>query len=233
MMDINNLFEKLSYGELSNLSISDEGSGTIVAAKRPRIIHYANTALLRIFSRMLLKENSLLITQMENVTLYRLDKKHSVTNPVAGYYSYIQDTADNLFDNDVIRITSVYDQNGVELPINDLDDPLSVFIPQPDVLQLSHPVDGAPLGVSYQARHAPLNYNTPSQVIEIPEVLEEALTALISYFVFSHMNTQESAAKAMEHMTRYEAIVSEVIDRDLVIESVSTSSNRFARNGWV
>lgn len=232
-MNISDLYEKLSYGELSNLSISEEGSGTIIAAKRPRIIHYANTALLRIFSRMLLKENSLLITQLENITLYRLDKKHSVTNPVAGYYSYIQDTADNLFDNDVIRITSVYDHNGIELPINDIDDPLSVFIPQPDVLQLPNPVEGAPLGVSYQARHAPLSYNTPSQVIEIPETLEEALTALIAHYVFSHMNSQEAAAKGQEHLARYEAIVSEVTDRDLLTESSSTSSNRFSRNGWV
>lgn len=234
-MKVSELFQKLSFGELSNLALGSDGSGDILAAKKPRIIHYANKALTRLFTRYLLKESNLLISQVANLTMYNLHSKHSVNNtsPLPGDYLYIQDTVDNPFRDDLIRVTSVFDQNGVELPLNDIEDPLSAFTPQNTVLQIVNPVAGAPLGISYQASHVPLDAATPDQVIEIPPILDEALTLLIAHYVFSDMSGAENITKSQELLMKYEALYTEIEGLDLVNNSISTTNTRFKRNGWV
>lgn len=234
-MKVSELFQKLSFGELSNLSIGTDGSGDILATKKPKILHYANKALLRLFTRYLLKESNLLISQIANLTMYRLHSKHSVHNltPAPGDYLYIQDTPADRFQDDLIKVTAVFDQNGVELPLNDIEDPLSAFTPQNTMLQIVNPVEGAPLGISYQARHVPLTMTDPDQEIEIPDILDEALTLLIAHYVFSDMSGAENLAKSQEMLLKYEALYAEVEGLDLVSKSISTTNTRFRRNGWV
>ena len=45
-MILSDLFRRLSYGELSNLSMGNSGSGTIAPEKRNQVTHYINNALL-------------------------------------------------------------------------------------------------------------------------------------------------------------------------------------------
>lgn len=234
-MNITDLFKKLSYGGLSNLSLGVEGSGAIVVEKQPTVLMYVNEALTRLFTRFVLKEKAVLIEQVSHITNYHLLEKYSQSRaPQAGApFPYILDLYGEPFIEDVIRISALYDGSGCGLPLNDEEQPHSAFTPQAGLLQIPNPVTGRLTSVAYQARHPELTMDNLEQEIEIPVVLEGALIAYTTHLLFSDMITPESSAKASMSLQRYEDICQEAIDRDIVNSSVSTTNTRFAKRGWV
>lgn len=234
-MQVSDLFTRLSYGVFSNLAIGMEGGGDIVADKKPKIVSYLNEALLKLHSRFLLKENDLILEQDGSIRYYRLSSEFAESNTTApvGQILYIQDTVAVPFRDDVIRILEVRNRAGDVIALNDVEDPYSVFTPQPDVLQVPSPVTGEALGLLYQARHpviAPADYTA---VIDIPATLEGALVSFIAFLNFSHMNSPEAASKAVEHMAMFEATCSEIEEKDLVSGAYAQSNTRFSKRGWI
>lgn len=244
-MVISDLFAMLSYGELSNLAMSNDGNGTIIASSQPKIVQYANEALLRLYSRFVLKENDLIIEMQEWITFYHLTPPYAVTyTPPAGTASqpvrYIMDIPSQPFLGDVIKVMAVFDSEGENLPLNDDAQMFSVFTPQVNVLQVPQPVYRHSSSVSgvryitvlYQARHAKLLGDLQEEIC-IPDIILGAFTSYIAYKVFSHMNTTDSTAKAQEYLGMYESICADVTDRDLVNSSISTSNESFHERGWI
>lgn len=234
-MNITDLFTRLSYGELTNLWMSSEGNGDILEEKKPAVIQYANEGLLRLHTRFILKEKDVLIEQVSHITNYHLIEKFTESRapqPDAPY-PYIKDLSREQFVNDIIKIHAVYEGGGCQLPLNDAERYDSVFTPQQNVLQVPFPVTGVSLGILYQAKHATLNWEEEETDIEIPEVLESALLAFIGYRVYSGIASPEASVKAQEHLSNYESVCQEVIDRDLVNSSVSTTNVRFGKGGWI
>lgn len=235
-MNLSDLYAKLAAGELSNLAMATDSDtpGSIDTASQPKIILYANEALKRLYTRFVLSTKDLFLIQAGYLTRYHLSSKYAQSkfDPNAGYTFYIQDTTNEPFLDDVIKVTGVYNGHGRAVPLNRRDNPFSVFTPQPTWLQVPHPQDGQILSVQYQAAHPTLTTAEDSPEIELPDFLTEALTSFIAYKVFDHMNTQESGAKANGHHNTFETICVEVMDRDLISEGTSTSSIRFVENGW-
>jgi hypothetical protein len=234
-MNVSQLFTQLSYGELSNLSMAMNGAGTIQEQDQPKIITYANEGLIRLYSRFNLREKDVLIEMIEHITNYHLISRFAETkyDPDVEPFPYIKDLPNEPFCDDVIKVLSVYDTLGRELPLNDAEHCESLFTPQANVLQVPKPIEGVALGVHYQAKHPPLSEQRAEDEILLPEVLHGALTAFIAYKVYSHMNTQESAARGQEHFTMYTAIVQSVADSDTASTSVSTTNSRFQKRGWI
>lgn len=234
-MNILDLFRLLSYGELSNTSIGVDGSGTIDEKHYGKIVSYANEALLRLYSRFALRECDVIVEMVEHITNYHLSSKFAETqyNPVDTRYPYIKDLPNEPFNNDVIKILSVYASDGTKLPLNDVECSASVFTPQANVLQVPEPQAGVALSVHYQARHPELHADRLSDQIYLPDVLVGALTAFIAYKTYSHMNTQESTAKGQEHLATYEFVVSSVAESDTASTSVSSTNTRFTLRGWI
>lgn len=237
-MLVSELFESLAQGELSNLAMAEDGNGTIVSgAPRTRIIRYANDGLLRLYSRFPIKENDVLVEMYEGITNYHLISRFAVNYVPVGSSDnepirYLLDLPAEPFLNDVIKIMAVFDSSdGSNRPVNDDANPISVFTPQATVLQVPIPIAGQSLSVLYQAKHPKLQGEL-DELIELPDFLVEAFTAFIAYKVFSHMNTQTSTAKAQEHLTMYESLCTEVVDKDLVAISVSTTCSKFYKGGW-
>lgn len=236
MMRLSDLYTMLSYGELSNLAISNEGSGEITEAGKPRIVLYANEALTRLYSEFLIREKEVMILMYRDITFYHLSTRFAV---VAGEEAalesrrYLLDLPEEPFEDDVIKILTVYNSHAKRLPLNDAEQAGSVFTPQPTILQVPFPVEGMALTVSYQANHSKLEVDRPGQRIDLPDALNGAFTAFIAYKVFSHMNTAESTAKANEHLEIYQAIVQQTKDMDLVNASVSGTTHVFEKRGFV
>lgn len=233
-MNVTELFQRLSYGELSNLAIGGEGSGTIPDASKPKLISYLNTALLRLYSKFVLKETYLFLQSYENITHYNLSKKHAQTSAaVTGIVRYILDTTERPFMDDVIKVTSVHRENGCELALNDVNAEYSLFTPQPLVLQIPKPIATDMITVLYQARHVPIGSTDLTAVIDLPSVLEEALQLFMAHQIFFHMNGQDNGIKAAGYLKNYEMACQQVTDRDLVNSSVSTTENKFRQRGFV
>lgn len=237
-MKLLDLFRDLALGELSNLAHSE--GGTIIPAKRPQVVTYANEGLLALYSKFVLMERDMLVEMREGVTNYHLLKRYAMSQydaenpPDRWHLPYIIDTIGEPFQEDVIKILSVYNSFGQKMPLNDLENCRSVFNPQSTVLQVPFPIPGQALALEYQAKHPKLEHcDCEETEILLPEVLHSALRAYIAWKVFMHMNTQESTGKGQEHQMNYEGHCLDVVEKDLVSSSSSTTNVRFHKRGWV
>lgn len=233
-MKVSDLFQRLAADELQNLSIASAGS--INPTATTRIINYTNEALLKLYSRFMLKENDLLLQLYSHITNYRLIPQYAVnyvaTTPTENRpIRYILDLPNEPFQDELIKVTEVFDFMGHPLKLNDENQHFSVFTPQVKMLQVPNPVTGMFLNVKYQQRHPILSAEL-SDYIELPDVLETALTSFIAYKVFSHMNSQDSTSKAQEFMSLYEATCNEVVEREMFNLSISQTNARFEEGGW-
>ena len=235
-MKVSELFRKLSFGELSNLSLANSGDGTIALDKHPKLIGYVNDGLMSLYSRFVLRENDVLLRLVVPRRNYELNSRYSLINPTPtpGDDLYIDDSVERPFQNDVLKITAVYDGAGQLLPLNDPDSAYSMFTPQPAVLQVPKPATGAILAVVYQASPLPIpDDDDLTTEIMLPPVLDKALQSYVAAMVFSHMGGQENTAKGAEHLAIYEAVCSQVEQGDLVNNSMSSTNTRFAKGGWI
>lgn len=234
-MNISDLFQDLSFGELSSLTLASEGTGIITDAGKERIIRFANEGLLKLYSRYVLKEEDVVISLVESITNYHLLLKFAQSQAGISTQTnlYILDLVEEPFQEDVIRILNVYDSRARELPLNDDGNDFSVFTPQANVLQVPRPKDGMAISIGYQAKHPLLTLVDLTQEICLPDVLVPALRAWVAYRAFGQINTQESQAIAAGHKASYEATCNEVLSLDLVGTSQSQTNDRFDSNGWV
>lgn len=232
-MKLEDLFSRLSYAELSNLSIGNEGRGSIKEEEIPKVTAHVNDGLLRIYSRFVLSTKQLLIEQVRHITNYHLIPKFAESTGSDVDWPYIKDLPDDKFQGDLIRILEVHDHEGFKLPLNDTGNPHSLFTPYPQVLQVPEPKAGKPLSIEYQARHIILNNEDLEQEILIPFVLEGALQSFVAYKIFSHMNGQDNQVKSQEHLNTYDGICVDVEARDLVNATFATSHHKLEERGFV
>ena len=232
-MKLAELLSRLSYAELSNLSIGNDGQGSIKEEDVPKLVAHVNDGLTRIYSRFVLCTKQLLVEQVQHITNYHLITKYAESAGADVPWRYIKDLPGNLFTGDVIRILEVYDSMGREYVLNDKDDPNSLFTPAPQVLQVPNPKAGRSLGIQYQARHDYIENDDLEQEIVIPFVLEGALQAFVAYKVFSHMNGQENQVKSQEHLNTYDGICTDVEERDLVNATFATSHHKLEDRGFL
>ena len=113
-MQLNDLFNMLAYGELSNHHIASAGDGTLLEAKLPQIVHFANEALTRLYTKFVLKEKSCIVELQEGNTLYRLSPEYSTTgfDNLLVDAPYIRDTVDDPFLDDVLKVLAVHTNYG-------------------------------------------------------------------------------------------------------------------------
>jgi hypothetical protein len=234
MVTAQDLFNQLARGPLSNLAIASTGS--IDPGSYSRVFDALEEGLLDIYTRFVLKEDDTLVLMHGHRTFYWLLPQYSVNYVPADQSDdeedrFILDLPAEPFKDELVRVLTVFDSFGCQIPLNDETAWNSVFTPQAKLLQVPRPVDGMALNVRYQRRHPPLN-DELSANIECPDVLLPALKAYVAYKVFDDMNSAESVAKGQRHQENFETICQKVVDRDLVGTSTSQSNTRFERGGW-
>jgi len=235
-MKLSQLYQNLSYGLLSNLAMSDDGQGMILFSDQPKILIAANEALLKLYTKFIVKERELIIEFHQDISSYKLLPRYALHYNPTGLTDdepvrYIMDSADDPFVGDVLKILSVTGDASQQFPLNDDDHYLSLFTPQPTTLQVPIDLDETWLGIKYQASHPKL-INDLDSIIELPDVLHGALFTYIAYRIYSNMNTEGSSAKAAEHLARYELELIDVRNTDMINTSVSYSNIKFHNNGW-
>lgn len=237
-MKVNELFRNLSFGELSNLSLANDGNGTVKEAQYGKLIGYTNEALRRLYTRFLLKESGILLLQVEHITTYHLVEEYAESSESDKSIHYIKDLFGSPFEGDVLKVLSVADEYGRNRPLNVIGNTLSVFTPAPTSLQVLFPEDNRSLAITYQANHPKLAIlNKPehllNQDVEIPDFLEGALKAYIAHKVFDHMNGQEHQMKAQSHFANYEMICVDAEARDLVNMTTATAHTKLEERGFI
>lgn len=240
-MKLEELFTQLSYGELSNLKMGDEGSGDLTVTDQKKIINHTQQALTNLYSRFCHNKDFVTLRQDGDITKYRIHPSHAVnhTTPANLLPRYIIDSIAEPFEQPIIKIRSIkrIKEDGTlctnELLINDDTREGSIKTLSYDRIMITKPVHDEELFVEIQLNHpviplpVDLNYE-----IQLAPALEEALILKVASRIFASMNGEENLMKASTLSSGYEQICQMVTAEDLLQISSSEDANRFAIGGW-
>jgi hypothetical protein len=243
-MKLIDLFTDLTYGELSNLHLG--GFSPYDSQSEPDPIKYAqliaavNMGLNQLYKEFFLRSEEHYILLNAAQSTYKLHSDYAQTNtgsPIAIGERYIQDTADNPFQDNVLRIEEVYDEDGVKLPLNDETEDLSVYTPNYNTLQVPYPEDDMTIAVQFRAGHPKIVFTgvgtfVPEDVeIELPNGLKEAL----QFYVASRLLRPFGGERTLEadnYFQLYKDSVRIAKDEGLEVQG-EVLGDKFEDRGWL
>lgn len=243
-MKLNEVFEHLQYGELSNLGLVDKATGIIPQTSYPKILSSVNLGVMELHKRFVLKKGILRINLLPGRTMYPLLKKHQIGNKApVGTDQYIQNDG-VVFDDDLIKLEKVFTEKGVALGLNDSTARYSVSTPQDNVLYVSSllrdtvkPVPSV-LTLEYRKGVKPIKVcewdgeELCNTVVDIPHT---HLMALL-YFVASRLHNPIGFSEATTHegnnyWAKFEGECLSLDFHNLRVDEV-VQNDRARRNGW-
>lgn len=156
-MLLREIFDALTYGELSQLNIGGTDAGFIDDANYDRMLTHMNLGLTALHKRFVIKLNQIELIFLPGVTRYHLHSQHRYSdeevavgdfridigdgtllldNQPVPDAEYIRDQPYARFQDDLLKIERVKIPEGLELPLNDHGQRFSVFTPKDTVLHV-------------------------------------------------------------------------------------------------
>lgn len=237
-MLLSDIFEHLTYGELSTLEIGGlKTGGEIAVSNYPQVISFINLGLVDLYKKFLISEKNVVLELFDHITEYNLKYEHAQSNPDPidpEITRYIADTGfEKPFEEDVLQIHSAYDVNFEEIPLNDMNQRASIFTISDDIVQIPYPGQGTFIDLIYHAYpvKTPLNTTDPDTYeVRLPLQFLAALLAYVGYRAHIALPAGD-ASKASEHFARYTGMCNEI--RLLGTFNKPNLSNMKALNqGW-
>lgn len=249
-MKLQRIFDQLTYGELSQLSIGGEGAGVINEDNWDRVLAHINLGLTAIFKRFMLKENRLTLELQDDQVTYELLSKYAVTGRgSSGVTRYILDSTSAKFKDDILKIEKVMtEEDEVLFPLNDESNQYSMFTPAMTTLRVPKAlVDGSGempdeyqtdnLVLVYRANHPiisqGLGYFDPEQYeVELPESHLEPLLWFVASRAHNPVGMQNEFHMGNSYYAKYEAAC-QLLEMVNITVDQSSHNTRLRRNGWV
>lgn len=238
MTTLQDIFLDLSHGEFSQLELGDFATRDPDTEPDPRsymqLIRSVNLGLTAIYTEFFLKSADMYIDLDEAIDTYKLDYRWAVSN-VASLESpkYISDTVANPWPDNLLKIEAIFDEAGEELKLNDIDEPLSIFTPSYNEIQVPWPNDFNTLTVQYRANHPKIVYaagmDPSTTYLEIPEPLREALLYYVAARVFAGVDMQRPESNG--YWSKYITKVQDA-HRQGMYTQPEQDNERFAASGW-
>lgn len=247
-MKLKEIFDQLTYGELSQLAIGGNVQGEINEANYPSVVAHIRLALTALYKRFPLKENRLVLQLLPGVLQYEINSKYAVGNPKSLIpVKYILDSV-LPFKDDILKIERVYTDKGHELSLNDGADPFSLTTPSAFALRVPttivHKLPDTSeylltdtLELVYRANHplveVGLGYFAPERIeIELPYSYLEPLLL----FVASRMNNPSGMTNEFHagnsYYAKYEAACQQLEQVNLRVDQGAQNTG-IQRGGWV
>ena len=247
-MKLKEVFDQLTYGELSQLSIGGQAQGEITEENYARVVAHVNLGLSAIYKRFHLLEGAVRIQLIPGLVRYRLSTDFLITNTKSKMpVRYLVEEGGEFTDT-VLKVKAVLSETGVPLLLNQYGDSMSVTTPElttlviPDAIvekaeYLPSCYQTETLLVKYQADHPritiPLGYFDPSRVeMHLPYSHLEPLL----YFVAARMHTpvgmEQEGAAGNNWFMKYEAACQRLEQENIQVDQ-GGSTDRFTRGGWV
>lgn len=248
-MKLIEIFNHLTYGELSQLNIGGASAGEITEANQAKVVAHINLALSALFTRFPLKFRTVSLKLDPMISTYLLDSAYAESNTESTEpVKYLLDSEDP-FTDDVLKIDKVMTDTEYDLPLNDEWNVYSLFSPTTNSLYVPNSYLNPPttspdwawtdtLEVSYRAGHRLIDVNADDydpETFEV-EIPRHYLQALL-YNVASRVHTPFGAGSTGyvagdSFLMRYE---NECLRLETMIRPVEQQGqvNRIQRNGWV
>lgn len=234
-MKLQEIFDQLAYGELSQVALG--GEGTISEKDYPKLISHINLGLLELHKRFDLRREEVHIQQYEHIQTYVLDTKYAQTNtdstePV----KYIMDSTFEPYEGNALKIERVFNEEGYEFILNDDSDYTSLHTPGHLSILVPLPEPTASLLVEYRASlpKIPLTGINPSEYeVDLPITYLEPLIYYVAGRVFAPLTDMSIGANdGATYMARFEQSCLKITEMALVNKS-NNLNDKFRRNDWV
>lgn len=248
-MKLQEVFEQLTFGELSQISMGGGEQGVIAESNYRRIMPHITLGLLALYKRFPLKEGKLILGLVEGTLSYSLSSKNAVANPrYPSAPKYIQDTSTERFKDDLLKVERVYTEAGYEMSINDKSDVYSLNTPTSHILVVPEDIveqkeclpfelKTETLEVFYRANHPAITNHTcffDAERIEL-ELPYSHLEPLL-LFVASRVHTPTGMTNEMNmgntYFAKYEASCQQLENTNLRVDQ-NSQNTRLRENGWV
>lgn len=248
-MKLKEVFDQLTYGELSQLAIGGRDTGAIAPENYNKIVAHINLGLMALYKRFQLKEGSITVELQAGRLNYPLTSRYAVSSRTSREpVRYIKDSLAAPFKDDLLKIKRVVGESGTEFPLNDLGDPYTMLTPTLGTLvvpsaivaptpELDEELQTTTLKIAYQASH-PLIITDDGDLdldyydIELPYTHLEPLLLFVASRVHTPTGMTNEANMGNTYYQRYELSCQELETKNLTVDQGS-QSDRASRNGWV
>jgi hypothetical protein len=245
-MKLKEIFDQLTYGELSQISIGGGAAGTVRPEDYPKLVAHVNLGLTALYKRFNLKRGQFKLVLQPGVTMYALNSKFAVTNTRSREaVKFINDTG-MPFRDDLLKVENVYSDLGFEFGVNNPADALSMNTPSQRMLVVPADIvaraDWLPddlktsaLTVHFRANHPKLEAEDvePEDLeIDLPETHLEALLLFIAARVHTPIGIGGEDNTGNTYFQKYEMACQELENRNLQIDH-GTQYDRLQKGGWV
>lgn len=235
MILLKDIFDALAFGELSGISLGS--TGEIDEDDYPQIISHINMGLTALYKRFNLKQQELILYQQEDVSLYYLHADRVGALADMDDTVYILYNENNPFEDDLLKVLAIYDEDEDLVPLNNRNNDDSVFTPSPDILKMTPEDPVEYRTITYQANHPKIvitdSFDPDRYELEAPEFLKEALLLYVAGRVFrsKKRGTDKGPSEASTFMIEYETACMKLQVFGLIPEDDESTSS-FANNGW-
>jgi len=233
-MLLQDLFEQLTYGEFSQLSLAGTDGEGIEPDNWPAVVSHINLGLTELHKRFNIKTKTAQLQQYAAITSYQLEEDFTVSVGTSSPL-YILDST-KPFKNTVLRIETVYDDIEEEFfPLNDENNEDTLITTAFDTFVVPEPSDTTTMTVTYRCNHArilvpdlnPLTYN-----VDIPESLLEPLLFYVAARAYSGVPALDGQNQGLEYLQKFEASIAKITELSLITNN-NDSNQRIWINGWV
>lgn len=183
-MFLSQVFDALTYGELSNLALGGLEFSGVKPEHYPKLITNINSGVIELHKRFPLSTKKVTLNLLDHITTYTISTEYLVSNTNSSQPDkYLSDTEFRPFTDGVLLIDGVTGTDGTVYPINNADSEDSVYVPQYNLIQVPFAATGTVLNISYRATPNKISLNPvdPSTVeVPIPDSMLECLVAYVS-----------------------------------------------------
>lgn len=242
MITVEELFDDLSFGELSNLKVGNSTLASVAEENYPRMISHINLGLLDLYQRFVLKKKELNIHQIAGTTDYYLRTEYMDDAAYCGSNGmYIARKEIDPFTDDIVKVLEVFDATGAVIPLNDRNATArrvsqgsevtpGITTPAHDTLIMVLPPVPEIVTVSYQARYPKITITElfdPKKIkLYIPDFIRKPLMFFIAARIVAGIKVSLSEGEnhpATSLRSGYNAACNEITNLNLTIDEDSTS----------
>lgn len=221
-MKLSEIFTQLTIGEFKQLAIGGVKDGGIFEKNQFEVINHIQLGLTDLHTRFPLKWRKLLV----DMTPGQVDYTLAPTS------------------KDLIKVLTVWDQDGQEMVLNDAGDPDSVLTPSSHQLIVPAGVaerDGQ-LVVKYRADHSPLPVSPlgvsvatiAATDVDLPRTHLRALLLFVAWRAYTPTGLADPNATSVNYMQQYELACAMLgANNHQVDMDQQTGHERFERGGWI
>ena len=238
-MRLSEIFNQLTYGELSQFAVAGKNTNGIQYESYPEVIAHVNLALTALHKRFQISRKEVILVPDTAIHIYYLHTDYLVGNTSSSKpVKYLLDSEYEVFTGDVIKIEQVFDSYGKDVPLNEVGNTASLFVNSYNSLRILTPDPMNPLSVVYQADHPRIAvdamYPDDTEVELPPTLLQHLLLFIAARVTASNPSITESNVNdSINFMNKYEMACLEIEQRNLLGTTIIDSNTRFTDCGWV